>query len=63
MKKPGLQERQAFLLERLVLRVSTTRTSNVTLSQFRTAPKMAAKLSMLGLPVGESMRWRLLLGL
>ncbi len=42
---------------------STIRTSMVTLSWLRTASNMAARLSMLGLPFGDSMRWRLLLGL
>ena len=42
---------------------STTRTSKVTLSQILMASKIAARLSMLGLPFGESMRCRLLLGL
>ena len=40
-----------------------TRTSKVTFSQSLMAEKIAAKLSMLGLPFGDSMRCKLLLGL
>jgi hypothetical protein len=42
---------------------STLRTSIPTLSRFPTAPNIAARLSMLGLPLGDSIRCRLLLGL
>lgn len=62
-RKPGSATRLYVSWPLASYAASTTRTSNVTLSQFRTAPKIAARLSMLGLPLGESMRCRLLLGL
>src|SRR5882757_1165184 len=40
----------------------TVCTLSPTLRRLPIAPKMAARLSMLGLPLGESMRCRLLLG-
>ncbi len=40
----------------------TVRASSVTPSRLRTTPKMAARLSMLGLPFFDSMRWRLFAG-
>ena len=42
---------------------STTRTSKLTFSEPLTAAKIAARLSMLGLPFEDSIRCRLLLGL
>jgi hypothetical protein len=61
----GRAQRSGFLRfgEAIAYAVSTTRTSIATLSQFRIALKIAARLSMLGLPLGDSIRCRLLLGL
>ena len=43
--------------------ISTARTSSSTPSCARTAPNIAARLSMLGLPLSDNMRCKLLLGL
>ena len=42
---------------------SITRRSKLNFIEFLTAPKMTAKLSMLGLPLGDSIRCKLFLGL